>query len=160
MNNLENYLQTKAKLLESLNKNQKLTVTLQKQLCPCQCTIQQEVQHQYNEHSWNKTSKTYSSIRSQKRWMLNLRKIQVIHRIPDKNREHRPVLVKLINSDVKYRVMKEKKNLSHECIFKLVDDVTKHNMDLISKLRKNSNIEGSWYYNCAVYGKTDAGKRI
>ena len=35
-----------------------------------------------------------------------------------------------------------------------------NNMDLISKLGKNSDIEGSWYYNCAVYGKTDAGKRM
>ena len=56
--------------------------------------------------------------------------IQAIHRIPGKNREHRPVLVKLINSEVKYRVMKEKKNLSPECTFKLVDDETEQQYGL------------------------------
>ncbi|CAG2191782.1 unnamed protein product [Mytilus edulis] len=35
--------------------------------------------------------------------------IQAIHRIPGKQGEHRPFIVKLINSEVKYRIMREKK---------------------------------------------------
>ena len=58
--------------------------------------------------------------------------IQAIHRIPGQNKQHRPILVKLRNSDVKYNIMKGKKNLPLEKTFSLVDDVTKHNMDLIS----------------------------
>jgi hypothetical protein len=37
--------------------------------------------------------------------------IQAIHRIPGKIGEARPVIVKLVNSEVKYRIMRAKKNL-------------------------------------------------
>ena len=36
---------------------------------------------------------------------------QAIHRIPGKIGEARPVIVKLVNSEVKYRIMRAKKNL-------------------------------------------------
>jgi hypothetical protein len=38
--------------------------------------------------------------------------IQAIHRIPGKIGEARPVIVKLVNSEMKYRIMRAKKNLS------------------------------------------------
>ena len=88
--------------------------------------------------------------------------IQAIHRIPGKDDGPRPILVKVANSEVKYRIMKEKKNLPKEpegCL-KLVDDVTRHNMGLISRLWKHDKVEGAWYYNCSVYAKTKAGKRM
>lgn len=87
--------------------------------------------------------------------------IQAIHRIPGQNQQHRPILVKLKNSEVKYRIMKEKKNLPLEKTFNLVDDVTKHNMDLIGKLRDQKDIDSAWYFNCGVYAKLkSSGKRV
>ena len=88
--------------------------------------------------------------------------IQAIHRIPGKDGEIRPVIVKLVNSEVKYRIMKEKKKLPKEPEgrLKLVDDVTRHNMGLITRLWKCDKIESAWYYNCAVYAKTKSGRRM
>ena len=65
--------------------------------------------------------------------------IQAIHRIPGKIGETRPVIVKLVNSEVKYRIMRAKKNLSKKETKRLVDDATKHNMGLITRLRNCKN---------------------
>ena len=86
--------------------------------------------------------------------------IQAIHRIPGKIGEARPVIVKLVNSEVKYRIMRAKKNLPKKETVRLVDDVTKHNMGLITRLRNCKELESAWYFNCSVYGKTFDEKRI
>ncbi|CAG2234576.1 unnamed protein product [Mytilus edulis] len=93
---------------------------------------------------------------------VNIRpdEIQAIHRIPGKQGQHRPVIVKLLNSEVKYRIMREKKNMPKQCTFRLVDDVTKSNMELITRLRDSDQLDSAWYFNCAVYGKTEAGRRL
>jgi hypothetical protein len=52
--------------------------------------------------------------------------IQAIYRIRGKIGEARPVIVKLVNSEVKYRIIRGKKNLRKNEIVRLVDDVTKH----------------------------------
>ena len=85
--------------------------------------------------------------------------IQAIHRIRGKDGEPAPVLIKFINSEVKTRVMREKKNLPPNITYRLVDDVTKHNMGLITKLRNTKCFEGVWYFNCAVYAKTESGSK-
>ena len=58
--------------------------------------------------------------------------------------------------------MKEKKKLPKEPegTLHLVDDVSRHNMGLITRLLKSENIESAWYFNCAVYAKTKSGKRM
>ncbi|VDI46843.1 Hypothetical predicted protein [Mytilus galloprovincialis] len=86
--------------------------------------------------------------------------IQAIHRIPGKQGEHRPVIVKILNSEVKYRIMREKKNMPKQCTFRLVDDVTKSNMELITRLRDSDQLDSAWYFNCAVYGKTEVARRL
>ena len=85
--------------------------------------------------------------------------IQAIHRIRGKTGEPSPILVKFINSEVKTRVMRQKKNLPPTIKYRLVDDVTKHNMGLITLLRNTKKFENVWYYNCAVYGKTESGSK-
>jgi len=54
--------------------------------------------------------------------------IQAVYRIPGKIGDARHVIVKLVNSEVKYRIMRAKKNLTKKETVILVDDVTKHNM--------------------------------
>lgn len=82
--------------------------------------------------------------------------IQAIHRIWSRKKEHPHVLVKLINSEVKSRIMRVKKNLPKEGL-RLVDDVTKHNMGLMTRLRDSKKFENVWYFNCAVYAKIEGG---
>lgn len=88
--------------------------------------------------------------------------IQAIHRIPGKPGQIKPIIVKLINSDVKSKIMRQKKNLpkGSDCI-KLVDDVTRHNMGLIARLSETKKFESVWYFNGSVFGKTiSSGKRM
>ena len=44
--------------------------------------------------------------------------------------------------------------------FRLVDDVTKLNTELINRLSSHERIESAWYFNGSVYGKTTEGKRL
>ena len=43
---------------------------------------------------------------------------------------------------------------------RLVDDVTKLNAKLISKLLDHPSIESAWFFNGSVFGKTNCGKRM
>ena len=52
--------------------------------------------------------------------------IQEIHKICGQIGEPSPILVKFINSKVKSRVRRQKKNLPSAIKYRLVDDVTKH----------------------------------
>ena len=42
---------------------------------------------------------------------------------------------------------------------KLVDDVTKKNTELISRLLKHEKVHSAWFFNGFIYGKTTEGKR-
>ena len=84
--------------------------------------------------------------------------IQAIHRIRGKEGQAPPAIVKLINTEVKSRVMRVKKNLPKEGL-RLVDDISKQNMALITRLRSSQHFESVWYFNCAVHAKTLAGSR-
>ena len=85
--------------------------------------------------------------------------IQAIHRIPGKVGHPKPVLIKFFNNTHKSKVM------THRSAFKsrghrLVDDVTRHNVELIQRLSEHPSIVQSWYFNGSVYGKTAAEKRF
>jgi hypothetical protein len=60
-------------------------------------------------------------------------------------------MVKLVNSEVKYRIMRAKKNLPKKETVRLVDDVTKHNMGLIVRLRNCKELESALYINTKHY---------
>ena len=85
-------------------------------------------------------------------------KIVAIHRIPGKTGHVKPVLIKFSNNNEKTKVM------THRSAFKamgrrLVDDVTKCNAQLITRLTEHNQIVQAWYYNGSVYGKTVNDKR-
>ena len=85
--------------------------------------------------------------------------IQAIHRIPGKSGQPKPVIVKMINSEVKSKIMRLKKNLPKDSL-KLVDDVTQLNMGFITRLRESERFENVWYFNGSVYGKTAKGTKL
>ena len=62
--------------------------------------------------------------------------IQAIHRIPGKIGESRPVIVKLVNSKVKYRIMRAKKNLPKKETVRLVTMLQNTIWDFNSKTEK------------------------
>jgi hypothetical protein len=82
--------------------------------------------------------------------------IQAIYRIRGKIGE----VMKLVNSEVKYRIMRAKENLPKKENVRLVEDVTKDNMGLITRLRNCKEYESAWYFNCSVYGKAFDERRI
>lgn len=83
---------------------------------------------------------------------LNDHEIIAAHRIPGKKGKGRPILVKVINTDVKSRVMR-KRSAVKDNGFRLVDDVTKANVGLIKRLSEHQSIDSAWYFNDSVYGK-------
>lgn len=88
---------------------------------------------------------------------IKLSEIIAIHRIPSRH-DPQPVLLKLKNNSVKTRLMKHRKTMKQHG-HKLVDDVTKKNTELISRLLKHEKIDSAWFFNGFVYGKTTEGKR-
>lgn len=86
------------------------------------------------------------------------RKIMALHRIPGKSGMPKPVLVKLTNNSEKTKIMKKRQEMKRAG-YKLVDDVTKMNTQLINSLLLHEKIDSAWYFNGSVFGKTTAGKR-
>ena len=102
---------------------------------------------------------TVSNLLATQGVMIRPESILAIHRIPSKPGTVNPVLVKFRNNNDKTKVMKiraEMKAAGH----RLVDDVTKLNTALITKLNDHASIESAWYFNGSIYGKTDSGKRL
>ena len=69
--------------------------------------------------------------------------IVTIHRIPSKH-DPKTVLVKLKNNSEKTRLMKHRRIMKQQG-HKLVDDVTKKNTELISRLQKHEKIDSAWF---------------
>ena len=85
-------------------------------------------------------------------------KILAIHRIPGKAGHQKPILVKLTNNSEKSKIMRLRPHFKASGS-RLVDDVTKTNAQLIERLTNYDQIESAWYFNGAVYGKTNSGIR-
>ena len=99
-----------------------------------------------------------SSLMKKENIDINPSKIMAIHRIPGKVGHENPILIKFMNNTEKTKVM------THRSAFKamgrrLVDDVTKCNAELITRLTKHSQITQAWYYNGSVYGRTTTDHR-
>lgn len=90
---------------------------------------------------------------------LDPSEIVAIHRIPGKPGHSKPILLKLKNNSVKVKVMRQR-SLMKTAGHRMVDDVTKMNTGLISRLLLHERIESAWYFNGAVYGRTREGKRL
>ena len=88
---------------------------------------------------------------------LDERDVVAIHRLPA-DREPRPVIVRLFNSDVKRSLMRVRRDLKNKV--KFVDDVTRRNMGLIHRLEETGHFESVWYFNCGVYGRTPRGLQL
>ena len=66
--------------------------------------------------------------------------------------------MKMLNNHEKTKIMRKRKEIK-TAGFRLVDDVTKLNTDLINRMSLHENINSAWFFNGSVYGKTTEGKR-
>ena len=90
---------------------------------------------------------------------LNPDSIMAIHRIPGKVGRPKPVLLKLKNNNEKSKLMRARSAMK-DAKHRLVDDVTKLNTSLITRLMEHDKIEAAWFFNGYIYGKTNTnGKR-
>ncbi|KAK3103118.1 hypothetical protein FSP39_016622 [Pinctada imbricata] len=84
---------------------------------------------------------------------LDKRDVLAIHRIPhgDKSGKSgpRPVIIRLINSEAKIAVMRNRKSLKEH--FTLLDHLTPQNNNLLRKLREHPKIESAWHFNTRIY---------
>ncbi|CAC5420932.1 unnamed protein product [Mytilus coruscus] len=90
--------------------------------------------------------------------MLEKRDIVAIHKLRSYKPGVPPVIVKVVNSEVKTAIMRKKKQLKNHV--KLYDDITIKNRDLLKRLRRHKDIDVAYYYNGSVYGKTKDGLQI
>lgn len=115
------------------------------------------IQETENESEQNLMKEVISLVRGVANVNIEPYEIMAIHRIPSKN-EPKPVLMKLRNNSVKTRLMKQRRIMKQQG-HKLVDDVTKLNTGLISRLQLHEKIDSAWFFNGAIYGKTTEGRR-
>ncbi|CAG2230463.1 unnamed protein product [Mytilus edulis] len=83
---------------------------------------------------------------------LEKRDIVAIHRLRSYKSGVPPVIVKVVNSEVKTAIMRKKKQMKNHV--KLYDDITIKNRDLLKGLRHHKDIDVAYYYNGSVFRKT------
>ena len=90
---------------------------------------------------------------------LDERDVVAIHKLKTKKPVATPpVIVKVLNSDIKTQIMRRRKETKDNV--RLYDDITYKNQELIQKLKRHKEISAAYYFNCAVYGKTKDGLQI
>ena len=99
---------------------------------------------------------TVSRLFAAKNIQVSPSKIVTIHRIPGRADQPKPVLVKLTNNNEKTKMMKKYKEFKVQGN-RLVDDVTKMNVDLIKRISEHEAVDQAWYFNGSVFLKTKAG---
>jgi len=85
--------------------------------------------------------------------------IIAIHRIPSKQGTTRPIIMKLKNNNAKSTIMRKRTPMKTKG-YRLVDDVTKRNQGLISRLFLHPDIKNAWFFNGSVFGQTNSEERI
>lgn len=116
------------------------------------------IEHPDDETEESLTERVTSILAAVAKVKVEETKIMALHRIPGKSGMPKPVLLKLMNNSVKTSIMKKRKEMKRAG-FRLVDDVTKHNTNLINRLSLHAKIDSAWYFNGSVFGKTKEGKR-
>lgn len=80
--------------------------------------------------------------------------IEAAHRLFKQGRDGkpRPMIVRFMRRDVKFRVLKNRKDLKPTA-YSINEDITKLNLLLLNRLRNNDKIESAWFSNGTVKAK-------
>ncbi|CAC5378278.1 unnamed protein product [Mytilus coruscus] len=84
--------------------------------------------------------------------------VQEIHRIPGKEGHTKPVIVKVRNTDLKIKIMRQRGGLKNDIRFH--DDITQRNLELMARLKNSEQFENVWFFNCNVFAKQQNGSII
>ncbi|KAK6186728.1 hypothetical protein SNE40_006008 [Patella caerulea] len=86
--------------------------------------------------------------------------IIALHKLPTKYPDRpTPVLVKMINTETKSKIMKCKTTFLLNNI-KLADDITKRNLSLMNRAYNHQRVDQVWFFNGCVYAKSTGRKKI
>ena len=88
--------------------------------------------------------------------------IVAVHRIPTKEGQTKPILLKVKNAEIKTKIMQQRQTFKKKGEgVRISDDVTRANSKLIQELSVHAKLENAWYYNGSVNARIqDSGKRI
>ena len=89
---------------------------------------------------------------------LNKTDVVAIHKLKSYGNNVPPVIVKVINSDVKTQIMRHRKMTKGR--IRLFDDITSKNRDLLYRLKEHPDIEAAYFFNCNIYGRTVDGLKM
>ncbi|CAC5384675.1 unnamed protein product [Mytilus coruscus] len=84
--------------------------------------------------------------------------VQEIQRIPGKEGHTNPVIVKVRNTDLKIKIMRQRGQLKNDIRFH--DDITQRNLGLMARLKNCEKFENVWFFHCNVYAKQQNGSTI
>ena len=86
--------------------------------------------------------------------------ILAIHRVPGRKVGRgipKPVVVKFLGTDVRLTVIEKRQEVMDT--FTMIDHIIERNIELLTKLRDNADIDSAWYYNCNIYAIDVIGER-
>ena len=109
----------------------------------------------------NVSAEVCKMLKSTAKVELKEEEILAAHRLPSKlTNAPRPVILKVKNTDIKSRVMKQRSQVKSAGI-RLSHDVTMLNTRLVQRLSDHENVSQAWYYNGSVFAKlVDSDARI
>ncbi|VDI09353.1 Hypothetical predicted protein [Mytilus galloprovincialis] len=100
-----------------------------------------------------------NELKNQVKLDINPSEVVAMHRIPGKEGNPRPVLIKFLRMDTKISLLRKKKAINEALKVRIGDDITKLNQGLLNRLYQHDNVISSWYYNGHVYGSDEEGTR-
>ncbi|CAG2188607.1 HSPA1s [Mytilus edulis] len=100
-----------------------------------------------------------NELKNQVKLDINPSEVVAMHRIPGKEGNPRPVLIKFLRMDTKISLLRKKKAINEALKVRIGDDITKLNQGLLNRLYQHDNIISSWYFNGHVYGSDEEGTR-
>ncbi|CAG2239657.1 unnamed protein product [Mytilus edulis] len=100
-----------------------------------------------------------NELKNQVKLDINPSEVVAMHRIPGKEGNPRPVLIKFLRMDTKISLLRKKKAINEALKVRIGDDITKLNQGLLNRLYQHDNVISSWYFNGHVYGSDEEGTR-
>ena len=88
---------------------------------------------------------------------VNPNEILAIHRIPGKNGETRPVIVRMVSTESKTKIIRHRKDLRPQ--LNMMDHITSLNAKLIHQLKEHRQVQSAWYYNSKVFAQDKNDRR-
>lgn len=81
------------------------------------------------------------------------------HRLPARDNRVRPIIVRFTDSDMKQRVMKQRKALKGSRVV-IQEDLSTAMQQLLNRVKNNQQVVDAWAWNAKIFAKDDKGTII